>query len=304
MQPQLPNSMKIPSHSFALLVLVFSHAWLGSLPILQAQSVSEYFNPTAFRTNAGFLRVIGFDSLAPGNNVLTGNEFVSDGIQVVARDGHGINVVQNTVPGSYGANFVTLANLNSLPNAISTSIMVNSASPTLPDNFDFILTPPARAAGLFVGNLGALVDQSTVVEFLDETNGIVAAETIYGDHPGVINGAVGVNWDNRIFYGAVSEIPIKTIRLSNPPNDGDGIVIDDVQFSAAVTLRVSRVGSEVHIRWPASISNGQLESAPSLITSPSSWQLVTNSPVLSANDWLVTKSAAASNEFFRLKSVP
>lgn len=120
----------------------------------------------------------------------------------------------------------------------------------------------------------------------------------------MIKGTVGVNWDNRIFCGIISKTPIKTIRVSNPPNDGDGIVIDDVQFSTLGAMQISRAGSEVHIRWPANITNCQLQAAASLSGSPIPWQAVTNFPTLSGNDWLVTKQAAASNEFFRLKVNP
>ena len=291
--------MKTRKRRAPALALILLTALLGSSYPLLAQNPSEYFNHAAFLTNAGILRIVNFDSLSPGNNLLSGDEFLSEGLRIVQRDGLEINVVQNTVPGGYGPNYVTEANINSPPNAISTSIRVNSASPAPPDNFDFVLTQPATAAGLFVGNLG-----SAVIEFLDEANGVVASETVDDNHPGLINGTVGVHWDNRIFYGIVSETPIKTIRVSNPPNDGDGIVIDDIHFAMPVALRILRAGSEVHIRWTADVTNYQLQAATTLSASPIPWQAVTNSPTVSGNDWVVTRQAAASNEFFRLIGTP
>jgi hypothetical protein len=185
-----------------------------TLSPVHAAEPAEFFDRPAFLARAGVLRVIDFDSKSPGDNAIAENEYLSRGLRIVQRAGLGINVVQNTVPGGYGANFVTAANLNSAPNAISTSIGASSASPGPPDNFDFILTRPATAAGLFVGNLGALGDQATLIEFLDADGRTIAAESIDGSHPGVVNGSLGVNWDNRIFYGTVSETPVKTIRVT------------------------------------------------------------------------------------------
>jgi len=291
--------MKTKKQRAPALALFLFTAFLGGSHHLLAQNPIEYFNHAAFLTNAGILRIVNFDSRSPGNNVLSGDEFFSEGLRIIQRDGLEINVVQNTVPGGYGPNYVTEANINSAPNAISTSISVNSASSAPSDNFDFVLTQPAKAAGLFVGNLG-----SAAIQFLDETNGVVAFETVDINHPGLVNGAVGVNWDNRVFYGIVSETPIKTIRVSNPPNDGDGIVIDDIQFAMPLALRILRAGSEVHIRWPADVTNCQLQAATTLSANPIPWLAVTNSPTVSGNDWVVTRQAAASNEFFRLKGNP
>lgn len=267
-------------------------------------AVAEYFDHAAFLTNAGCLRVINFDSLPPGDNTLSGSEFAARGVTIIQRDGLGINVVQNTVPGGYGANFVTAGNINSASNAISSSIMTQSASPSPSDNFDFVLAQPATAAGLYLGNLGEFTTVATVVEFLDATNGVVAGEIIDATHPGMITGSVGVNWDNRIFYGIVTDIPIKTIRVTNQPNDGDGIVIDDVQFTAHPPLRISRSGADIRLDWPADVINCPLQSTTTISLTPIPWTSVTNAPTRSGNDWVHVEEVTSGNKFFRLHASP
>ncbi|MBI4888590.1 MAG: hypothetical protein HY824_15950 [Acidobacteria bacterium] len=209
---------------------------LGSSVPANAQ-VTEFFDRSAFVGGAGAVTVVDFDSEGAGT-VLTGNEFAAAGLTIDTSGSVGggpINIVQNLSSGCYGANFVTEANLNSAPNGISTSITATGASPDPADNFDFILTPARSAAGLFLGNLGNGTGAflPTTVQFFDEFGVEIAPPRILSDTtPGLIFGtACGrPRWDNRIFYGITSGIPIKTIKVRNGASDGDGITIDDVQF--------------------------------------------------------------------------
>lgn len=204
---------------------------ISTLPAIAM--VVEFFDHVSFVDSAGSLTTIDLDALAACNNCLAGNEFTAQGLTIVQRDGYGINVVQNLVPGGFGANFVTEANINSPPNVISSTIFVTSATAALTDNYDFVFTNPVTTAGLFIGNLGGgccpLVP--TTVEFLTAFDGVIASEVLTKDHLGVIFGATGETWDNRIFYGIISDTPIKRIRVTNGPDDGDAITFDDIQFS-------------------------------------------------------------------------
>jgi len=202
-----------------------------------ASSIS-FFNQSTFAASTGALSVATFDSLGACNNCLAAiNASVAGiGLSIVQTAGLGVNVVQN-IGTPFGANFVTAANINSGLNAISSSIFTNIADQSA-DSFDFIFANPVSAAGLFIGNLGnASNTQTTLVSFLDASNNVIASDILDQLHVGVIAGpfVATVPWDDRIFYGITSTTLIKRIRVVNGPNDGDGIDIDDVQFSAAAT---------------------------------------------------------------------
>lgn len=208
--------------------------------------VTEFFDRGAFAATAGALTVVDFDSQA-SDAVLTGNEYAAQGV-TISTTGGPINIVQNLATGCYGNNYVTEANLNSSPNGISTSIAAGSASPDIVDEFDFVLNPPASAAGLFIGNLGngSSTFLPTLVTFFDEFGNEIVTPSLgilHDNSPNVISGSAcggGLKWDNRIFYGIVSTVPIKTIKVRNGPYDGDGIAIDDVQFGRpALTTRIA-----------------------------------------------------------------
>jgi hypothetical protein len=49
-------------------------------------------------------------------------------------------------------------------------------------------------------------------------------------HKNLVKGPSNVRWDNRIFYGITTSRRIERIRVINNANDGDGIVLDDIQF--------------------------------------------------------------------------
>lgn len=214
----------------------------------------EYFDRGSFAAAASYLRVIDFDSLAPGDGRLFGTEYQWLGLAIIQRNAAPINVVQNVVAGSHGANFVTPANIQSGPNVISTSANVASASQAA-DDYDFVLCSPSSAAGLYVGNLGECVDRmTTLVEFLDGTGMVLASEVLHQGHAGVITGNATTAFcggqapfDNRIFYGITVPHPsIQTIRVHNGPFDNDGIVFDDIQFDDSNACCVFRNGSGVN----------------------------------------------------------
>ena len=96
----------------------------------------------------------------------------------------------------------------------------------LSENYDFILTDPSSAAGLYIGNVGSGSNSPTQVQFLS-SNGDVIAEEIF-----TINNLnlIGTDFDNRVFYGITSSEAIAIIRTIEPANDRDVIVYDDVQF--------------------------------------------------------------------------
>lgn len=199
----------------------------------------EYFDHATFLADAGSLTVIGFDDLGPCDACVAGNQYAADGLTIVSAAGW-INAVSNTVPGSYGGNFVTATNINSGPNAISASISTGSAGGA-EDSFDFLFSNPGTSAGLWIGNMGGGFNElpwalmPTTVEFFDLLDNVIASEVLDVNHTGVIHGP-GFSWDNRVFYGIVSDVAIAGVRVRNPTGDGDGIVIDDVQFSAVAEV--------------------------------------------------------------------
>lgn len=205
----------------------------------------EYFDESSFTPAAGDHQVITFDELNEGNSGLAGNEYQGCGLTIDDTRDSGINVVRNLVPGGIGNNVVTEANLSSPPFGISASLYTNDATGEA-DDFDFIFSEPITAAGLFIGNLGSCVENfTTTVHFLDDMGTVIAEEVLHQFHEGVIfgdaeapslcGGSVPVPFDNRLFYGIVTDQLIERIRVLNGPNDGDSIVIDDIHFNSLIT---------------------------------------------------------------------
>jgi hypothetical protein len=212
------------------------------LPSLAAAQTVEYFVQGDFRTAVGPRNVIGFDVPAQADNALVGGEYLGCGLSFEQTDGASINVVGNTAPGGFGGNYVTEANIDTVSNAVSTSAGA-SGSANLSDNFDFVLSVPTSAAGVVVGNLGNCGQtNTTTVQFLDEFETVIAEELLAQDHfdmiwgtaddGGLCGGLDPVPFDNRLFYGITTNEVIERIRVFNGGGDGDGIVIDSVQYTS------------------------------------------------------------------------
>lgn len=186
----------------------------------------EFFNHTSFALAAGTLNVITFDGHTPGT-ILSGTE--TPGLTILARR---ISVIdpQDFAPGLT----VGGANVNSQPNGISASLPYSGTSITFDngnDDFDFVLSTPSNAAGLWIGNVGASNNDPntpTTVTFFDAAGSVIASEVLTQGHAGQI----GSGANNRFFYGITSDQAVASFVVRNAAGDGDGIVIDDVQFSA------------------------------------------------------------------------
>ena len=204
----------------------------GALSSVSAAPV-EYFDHGSFLGVAGSLEVVGFDNFAAGDGVLTGNEYVGQGLTIIQRDGHGMNLVDVNAPQIS----MFPASINSGPNARSSSFnQSGTGSPSgftnaFSDNFDFVFSNAVHAAGLWIGNTG--ISNTNEVQFLDENGTILASEIFDPSHVGMIFGPTGNTADNRVFYGITSDQVIAMIRTVEAASDGDGITYDDVQFAAA-----------------------------------------------------------------------
>lgn len=192
-------------------------------------TTTEYFNQAEFKANAGSLTVITFDDRVRGNGVLTGNEYAGQGVTIIQRDGHPINVLS-----AKDNRYYHPANFNSQPNGISSASGVDNRDwADRSDNLDFVFSKPVHAAGLWVGNLNA----TTRIQFLAAGQCVIATQALDGNHKHLIRGPSKVSWDNRVFYGITTNHAIERIRVINGANDGDGIVLDDIQFGSAAKER-------------------------------------------------------------------
>ena len=184
----------------------------------------EFFNQTAFASNAGTLTTISFDGLTPGNGALHGNEFSALGLSISQRDGLPMNII-NLGGGSFVDSFP--ASINSGTNGLSSSAILGVGhNDSYTDNFDFTFTNTVFAAGLWIGNTGP---GSNEVQFLDSIGNIIANEVFTESHIGI----VGTCYNCRIFYGITSDQAIATIRTIEGTFDADGIIYDDIQFTSA-----------------------------------------------------------------------
>ncbi|MGB5593851.1 MAG: PEP-CTERM sorting domain-containing protein [Crocosphaera sp.] len=161
--------------------------------------------------------------MTPGNGVITGNEFINEGLTIVHRDNQPINVVSLATNDELFVN-----NINSSPNVISSVVFVGGGfNDSFSENYDFILTNPSSAAGLYLGNIGSGSNSPTQVQFLNGNGDVIAEEIFTVNNPNLI----GTGPNNRVFYGITSSEAIAIIRTIEPANDGDVIVYDDVQFA-------------------------------------------------------------------------
>jgi hypothetical protein len=187
-----------------------------------SSGTTEYFNHAEFKSKAGSLTVITFDDVKTGNGALKGKEYMGKGVRVIQRDGHPINVLR-----AQDNQYYHPTNFSSQPNGISSASGVDNRDwPERSDNFDFIFSNSVNAAGLWIGNLNGV----TEIQFLSADQCAIAKQKVDEKHKHVIKGPSKDRWDNRIFYGITTSRRIERIRVINNANDGDGIVLDDIQF--------------------------------------------------------------------------
>jgi hypothetical protein len=185
--------------------------------------VHEYFSHAAFLAKAGTVTLIDFDDVPSGDGALTGNEYQSQGMQIINRDGLIMNLVTES-PNPY----VEPCNYVSMPNVLSSNFKNSPPffTEAFGDNFDFILERPSNIVGLWIGNV---LPGSTAVQFLALDGSVVAEEVFTDSHPALIQ-CPGAAANNRIFFGVISGTRVERVRTVEPPNDGDGVVYDDLQF--------------------------------------------------------------------------
>ena len=105
--------------------------------MIAASQTVEFFIQADFAAEVGSRNVIGFDIPNQADGALAGEEYLGCGLTIIQIDGNDINIVGNLAPGSFGGNYVTEANIDSAPNAISSSTNVGGAADQ-PDNFDLV----------------------------------------------------------------------------------------------------------------------------------------------------------------------
>ncbi len=188
----------------------------------------EYFTYSSFSAATSAPTIVNFDNVAAGT-LLSPTAYA--GLSISARRIAVVNP-QDFAPGLT----VGGQNVNSQPNGISASIFYSGASLVFDnenDNFTFTLSTPSSAAGLWLGNIGASNNDPTTpttITFFSSIGQALASEVITQGHLGQI----GSGANNRFFYGLVSTTPIASFTVINASNDGDGIIIDDVQWAAVV----------------------------------------------------------------------
>ena len=187
--------------------------------------VIEYFDHSGFSSNTSALHIVDFDDL-PTETILNGDEL--PGLDITSRR----IVVVDPQDFSPGLN-IGGSNVNSQPNGLSASIFYSSPGTVAFDNenddFTFEILVTTEAAGLWVGNVGNSNNDPntpTTITFLDSSGIEIASEAIRQGHAGQI----GTGANNRFFYGITSDVAIRSITVENAAFDGDGILIDDVQW--------------------------------------------------------------------------
>lgn len=204
----------------------------------------EFTDHSEFVLHAGNLDITNFDNLPTKTKL---SDVVFDDFVIHSRGATIVNP-QDFSPGL----IVSGTNINSLKNGISVSLSYNSLGSiefdNLDDNFEFILNTEANAAGLWVGNLGkndSDPNTVTIVSFFDAQGNVLASKELTQ----VTEGIIGKGANNRIFYGIVTNQNIKSFAVENAGFDGDGIILDDIQFSPSVSKTLKGFSTKLDGIW-------------------------------------------------------
>ncbi len=200
--------------------------------------IREYGDHSTFADLFPDITVVRFDDQVAGTNI-GGDEY--PGVFIRSR-----NIAVIDASRRLPVQAVYDRNINSFPNAISASYSIgddtNILFDDLDDNFVFEFTNPVYGAGLWIGHLGTPLSngrQPTTVRTFDTSGNLVGSEDLTEQSLMVIGGGTS----NRTFYGIASNRPLGSVEISNPPSDGDGITIDDVQFSTSSVPLDSHCGT-------------------------------------------------------------
>lgn len=194
----------------------------------EASAQVEFFDVGLYETATSNRTVVSFDNVASGTTI-GANAYA--GLSISARRIVAVNP-QDFAPGLT----VGGANVNSQPNGVSASLFYSGSAlsfDNLDDNFTFTLDSPSLAAGLWIGNVGNSNNDPTTpttVTFYSADGTVVASEVFRQGHVGQI----GAGANNRFFYGVVGALPISYFSVQNAAFDGDGIILDDVQWATPV----------------------------------------------------------------------
>jgi hypothetical protein len=211
-------------------VLVLSLTGLVPLAAPQSAHATPITAFATWQSAAGTTTTIDFESLAPGASV-PGNAFAASGLSIVQRDGQPIRAAFLG-----DGSFVSAANFNSGDQGLT-----SSAVPGLPfgyddtksENYDFAFGHSVFAAGLWVGNLNPGFN-TVSVDFLGTGGTLLDTLALNTLNPSLVGS--GASFDNRLFVGLISGAAITAIRVHNNAGDLDGVVFDDVSFTAAAPL--------------------------------------------------------------------
>lgn len=188
----------------------------------------EFFEYAPYEAATTNRTVVTFDDV-PSRTLIAADAYA--GLSITARRIVAVNP-QDFAPGLT----VGGTNLNSQPNGISASLFYSGSLLTfdnLDDDFRFTLASPSRAAGLWIGNVGNSNNDPitpTTVTFHAEGGAVIASEVFRQGH----FGQIGSGANNRFFYGVVGDTPISYFTVANAAFDGDGLILDDVQWAAPV----------------------------------------------------------------------
>ena len=173
------------------------------------------------------LTTADFEQFSTGTT-LNGTEYASLGLTMTQRDGDPMRVAA-----AGDGSFVSTGNVRS-----PTHVLTSSGIPGFPsgyddtrsENYDFTFTTAMNSAGLWIGNLNPGFNTVTV-QFLSEDGTVIGTLPITTLDSNLIVGNAG-QFDNRLFVGINASTPVKRIRVVHSDGDADGIVIDDVVWSA------------------------------------------------------------------------
>jgi subtilisin-like proprotein convertase family protein len=204
------------------------------------------------------------------------------------------------------------------------TITLQGFSHTFPSDVSILLVGPQGQSAILMANAGGQdkysVTNLTLTFDSDATNPLPVFTSLTNGIFMPANGYLNFGFSHLPFDfpppappgNSNSASALSVFKNTDPSGTWNLFIVDDVagdsgaisngwslNLSVAVPLQIARIQTNAVISWPASATNYQLQSTPS-ISGSNIWTNVSTSPALNSGHYFVTNPILAGTRFYRL----